>query len=50
VAKVRVDALYVAVRTVDLAGVEWYLRRQLRRGELNLSTLPDHYGLRPPLV
>jgi hypothetical protein len=47
-AKVMVDALHVAARDNDLAGVERYLRRQLRRGELNLSALRDHYGLRPP--
>ena len=47
-AKVMVDALHVAARTGDLAGVERYLRRQLRRGELILSSLHDHYGLRPP--
>jgi hypothetical protein len=47
-AKVMVDALQVAARMDDLAGVERYLRRQLRRGELNLSSLRDHYGLRPP--
>jgi hypothetical protein len=47
-AKVMVDSLHVAARTDDLAGVERYLRRQLRRGELNLRSLRDHYGLRPP--
>jgi hypothetical protein len=47
-AKVMLDALHVAARTDDLAGVERYLRRQLRRGELNLTALRDHYGLRPP--
>jgi hypothetical protein len=47
-AKVMVDALHVAARTDDLAGVERYLRRQLRRGELSLTALRDHYGLRPP--
>jgi hypothetical protein len=47
-AKVMVDALHVAARTDDLPGVERYLRRQLRRGELTLSSLRDHYGLRPP--
>jgi hypothetical protein len=47
-AKVMVDALHVAARTGDLAGVERYLRRQLRCGELSLSSLRDHYGLRPP--
>ena len=47
-AKVMVDALHVAARTDDLAGVERYLRRQLRHGELNLTALRDHYGLRPP--
>jgi hypothetical protein len=47
-AKVMVDALHVAARENDLAGVERYLRRQLRRGELKLTALRDHYGLRPP--
>ena len=47
-AKVMVDALHVAAKTDDLAGVERYLRRQLRKGEINLSSLRDHYGLRPP--
>jgi hypothetical protein len=47
-AKVMVEALHVAARQDDLASVERYLRRQLRRGELNLTTLRDHYGLRPP--
>jgi hypothetical protein len=47
-AKVMVDSLHVAARENDLAGVERYLRRQLRSGELNLSALRDHYGLRPP--
>ena len=28
--------------------MERYLRRQLRRGELNLTALRDNYGLRPP--
>ena len=47
-AKVMVDALHVAARMDDLAGVERYLRRQLRHGDISLSTLRDHYGLRPP--
>jgi hypothetical protein len=47
-AKVMVEALHVAARTDDLLGVERYLRRQLRRGELSLTALRDHYGLRPP--
>jgi hypothetical protein len=47
-AKVMVDTLHVAARSDDLAAVERYLRRQLRRGELNLTALRDHYGLRPP--
>ena len=47
-AKVMVDALHVAARTDDLAGVERYLRRQLRNGDLSLAVLRDHYGLRPP--
>jgi hypothetical protein len=47
-AKVMVDALHVAAKTDDLAGVERYLRRALRSGDLSLSCLRDHYGLRPP--
>jgi hypothetical protein len=47
-AKVMVDALHAAARQDDLAGVERYLRRQLRSGELSLMVLRDHYGLRPP--
>ncbi|AFY27339.1 integrase family protein [Cyanobium gracile PCC 6307] len=47
-AKVMVDALHVAARTGDLAGVERYLRRALRSGALSLTALRDHYGLRPP--
>jgi hypothetical protein len=47
-AKVMVDALHVAAKTDDLAAVERYLRRQLRSGEISLSSLRDHYGLRPP--
>jgi hypothetical protein len=47
-AKVMVDALHVAARTDDLAAVERYLRRQLRQGDITLSSLRDHYGLRPP--
>ncbi|MFM8260539.1 MAG: IS21 family transposase [Vulcanococcus sp.] len=47
-AKVMVDALHVAARTDDLSAVERYLRRSLRSGELSLSSLRDHYGLRPP--
>ena len=47
-AKVMVDALHVAARTDDLSAVERYLRRQLRNGEISLSSLRDHYGLRPP--
>jgi hypothetical protein len=47
-AKVMVDALHVGARTGDLTGVERYLRRGLRNGELNLNALRDHYGLRPP--
>jgi hypothetical protein len=47
-AKVMVDALHVAARSDDLAGVERYLRRALRSGALSLSSLRDHYGLRPP--
>jgi hypothetical protein len=47
-AKVMVEALHVAARTDDLARVERYLRRALRRGELSLDALRSHYGLRPP--
>jgi hypothetical protein len=47
-AKVMVDALHVAAKTDDLAGVERYLRRQLRSGDLSLTALREHYGLRPP--
>ena len=47
-AKVMVDALHVAARTDDLSGVERYLRRALRSGELTLTVLREHYGLRPP--
>jgi hypothetical protein len=47
-AKVMVDALHVAARTDDLPGVERYLRRQLRSGELTLTALREHYSLRPP--
>ena len=47
-AKVMVDALHVAARSDDLTGVERYLRRQLRSGELTLTVLREHYGLRPP--
>ena len=47
-AKVMVDALHVAARSADLAGVERYLRRALRCGALSLTALRDHYGLRPP--
>lgn len=47
-AKVMVDALHVAARQDDLAGVERYLQRALRSGELTLTALREHYGLRPP--
>lgn len=47
-AKVMVDALHVAARQDDLAGVERYLRRALRSGDISLSALRQHYGLRPP--
>ena len=47
-AKVMVDALHVAAKENDLSGVERYLRRQLRSGELTIGALRDHYGLRPP--
>ena len=47
-AKVIVDALHVAAKENDLSGVERYLRRQLRSGELTIGALRDHYGLRPP--
>lgn len=46
--KVMVDALHVAARHDELAGVERYLQRQLSRGALSLAALRDHYGLRPP--
>jgi hypothetical protein len=46
-AKVMVDALHVAAKENDLAGVERYLRRALRRGDISLSNLRDHYGLCP---
>ena len=46
--QVMVDVLHVAVRSGDLAGVERSLRRQLRQGEISLSSLRDPYGLRPP--
>lgn len=47
-AKVMVDSLHVAARTEDLAGVQRYLERQLRKGELSLDGLRSRYGLRPP--
>ena len=47
-AKVMVDALHVAAKQGDMVGMERYLRRQLRSGELNLDGLRSHYGLRPP--
>ena len=47
-AKVMVDALHVAARTDDLSGVERYLRRALRSGELTLTVLREHYGLDRP--
>jgi hypothetical protein len=47
-AKVMVDALHVAARTDELAGLERYLRRALRNGTLSIQSLRDHYGLRPP--
>lgn len=47
-AKVMVDALHVAAKQDDLAGVERYLRRGLRSGEVSLDGLRSHYGLRPP--
>ena len=47
-ARVMVDALHVAARADDLAGVERYLRRALRSGQVSLTALRDHYGLRPP--
>jgi len=47
-AKVMVDALHVAARSNDLAGVEHYLRRALRSGELSVTGLRERYGLRPP--
>jgi len=47
-ARVMVDALHVSARADDLPGVERYLRRTLRSGQLSLTALRDHYGLRPP--
>ncbi len=47
-AKVMVDALHVSARTDDLSAVERYLRRQLRSGDISLTALREHYGLRPP--
>jgi hypothetical protein len=47
-AKVMVDALHVAARNDELAGVARYLRRALRSGQLSLDGLRSHYGLRPP--
>ena len=47
-AKLMVDALHVVARADDLAGVERYLRRALRKGDLSLTALRGHYGLRPP--
>jgi hypothetical protein len=47
-AQVMVDALHVAARQDDLAGVERFLRRALRQGEISLTALRGHYGLRPP--
>jgi len=47
-AKLMVDALHVGARTNDLAGVERYLQRQLRSGDLSLDRLREHYSLRPP--
>lgn len=47
-AKVMVDALHVAAQQNDLAGVERYLRRGLRSGEVSIDGLRGHYGLRPP--
>ena len=47
-AKVTDDALHGATRTDDLDALERYRRRQLRRVELNLTSLRDHYCLRHP--
>jgi hypothetical protein len=47
-AKVMVDSLHVAASRDDLAGVQRYLERQLRKGELSLDGLRSRYGLRPP--
>ena len=47
-AKVMVDALHIAAKQGELNGVERYLRRALRRGDISLTVLRDHYGLRPP--
>ena len=42
-AKVMVDALHVAARTDNLSGVQRYLRRALRSGELTMTALCEHY-------
>jgi hypothetical protein len=47
-AKVMVDSLHVAASRDDLDGVQRYLERQLRKGELSLDGLRTHYRLRPP--
>ena len=47
-ARVMVDALHVAARRDDLAGVQRYLQRHLGRGDLSLDGLRRRYGLRPP--
>ncbi len=47
-AKVMVDSLHVAASRDDLDGVQRYLERQLRKGELSLDGLRSRYGLRPP--
>lgn len=47
-AKTMVDALYVAAHRDDLSGVQSYLDRHLRKGDLSLENLRRRYGLRPP--
>jgi transcriptional regulator with XRE-family HTH domain len=47
-AKVMVDALHVAARREDLAGVLRYLERHIAKGSISLDGLRRRYGLRPP--
>ena len=47
-AKVMVDALHVGAKENDVSGVERYLRRQFRSGEMTIGALRVRYGLRPP--